>query len=57
MDVNMPYVGLVAILAIAQYLAFGILSGRARAQSGLKAPAMTGHDDFERMHRVQMNTP
>jgi glutathione S-transferase len=52
----MPYVELVAILAMAQYLAFGILSGRARAQSGLRAPAMTGHDGFERMHRVQMNT-
>jgi glutathione S-transferase len=52
----MPYVELVAILAIVQYLAFVILTGRARGQSGLKAPTMTGHDGFERMYRVQMNT-
>lgn len=30
--------------------------GRARRQSGLKAPAVTGHEGFERMYRVQMNT-
>jgi glutathione S-transferase len=52
----MPYVELVAILAVIQYLAFLMLTGRARGQSGLKAPAMTGHDGFERMYRVQMNT-
>jgi glutathione S-transferase len=52
----MQYVELVAILAVLQYLAFGALTGQARRESGLKAPTMTGHAGFERMHRVQMNT-
>jgi glutathione S-transferase len=53
---KMPYVELVAILAVTQYLAFLMLTGKARRESGLKAPTMTGHDGFERMYRVQMNT-
>jgi glutathione S-transferase len=52
----MQYVELVAILAVLQFLSFGALTGRARRQSGLKAPAITGHEGFERMYRVQMNT-
>jgi glutathione S-transferase len=52
----MQFVHLVAILAVIQYLAFGALTGQARRDSGLKAPNMTGHAGFERMHRVQMNT-
>lgn len=52
----MDYVDLVAILAVLQYLAFGTLVGRARGQYGVKAPAMTGHEMFERAYRVQMNT-
>jgi glutathione S-transferase len=52
----MPYIELVAILAVVQYLAFVALTGQARRESGLKAPTMTGHEGFERMHRVQMNT-
>jgi len=50
------YVELVAIIAVLQFLSFGALTGRARRQSGLKAPAITGHEGFERMYRVQMNT-
>lgn len=52
----MPYVQLVAILAVLQYLIFGKLTGDARGRYGVKAPAMAGHDGFERMLRVQMNT-
>ena len=52
----MPYVELVAILAVLQFISFTALTGRARGQSGLKAPAVTGHEGFERMYRVQMNT-
>ncbi|WP_022704697.1 MAPEG family protein [Pseudorhodobacter ferrugineus] len=52
----MPAIAFVAALAVVQYLAFGWLTGRARAKSGLKAPAMTGDAGFERMYRVQMNT-
>lgn len=52
----MLYVQLIAILAVLQYLAIGKATGNARAASGLKSPAMTGHEGFERMYRVQMNT-
>jgi glutathione S-transferase len=52
----MQHVELVAILAVIQYLFFGERTGRARRLSGLKAPAVTGHEGFERMYRVQMNT-
>ena len=30
--------------------------GRARGRYGVKAPAVTGHEGFERAYRVQMNT-
>ena len=30
--------------------------GRARGQYQIKAPAVTGHEAFERVYRVQMNT-
>lgn len=52
----MPWVELIAALAILQYLFFGVLVGRARSQAGLKAPAITGDAHFERTYRVQMNT-
>ena len=52
----MQYVELVAVIAVLQFFAFGALTGRARSQSGLKAPAVTGHEGFERIYRVQMNT-
>jgi hypothetical protein len=52
----MYFVELVAALAVIQFLVFGALTGRARQLSGLKAPAISGHEGFERMYRVQMNT-
>jgi hypothetical protein len=52
----MYFVELVAALAVIQFLVFGALTGRARRLSGLKAPAISGHEGFERMYRVQMNT-
>jgi glutathione S-transferase len=30
--------------------------GRARGRYGIKAPAVTGHEIFERAYRIQMNT-
>jgi hypothetical protein len=53
---KMQYVELTAVMAVLQFFAFGALTGRARRRSGLKAPAVTGHEGFERMYRVQMNT-
>lgn len=52
----MNYVHIVAVLAIVQFFLFGILVGRARAKYGVRAPATTGNEHFERAFRVQMNT-
>ena len=52
----MHYVALVGLLALLQYLVFGMLVGRARVKYGVKAPAVTGHEVFERYFRVQQNT-
>lgn len=53
---TMEYVALVTLLILGQYLSFLMLCGRARAKSGLQAPAVTGDETFERAYRVQMNT-
>ncbi|CAN0592574.1 unnamed protein product, partial [Ectocarpus sp. 12 AP-2014] len=50
------YINLVGALAVLQFFFFGFMTGAARRKSGLKAPAVTGHPDFERMYRVQINT-
>lgn len=52
----MNYVDLVAVLAIIQLVFFSVLVGRARGRYGVSAPAVTGHEMFERAYRVQMNT-
>jgi glutathione S-transferase len=56
----MPKIVLVAItitvLALLQFLIFGMLVGRARAKYGIKAPAVSGNEVFERYFRVHMNT-
>jgi uncharacterized membrane protein YecN with MAPEG domain len=52
----MHFVALVGLLALLQYLVFGMLVGRARGKYGVKAPAVTGHEVFERYFRVQQNT-
>lgn len=52
----MNLVHLVALLAVVQFLGFSFLVGRARDKYGIPAPAITGHPEFERVFRVQMNT-
>jgi glutathione S-transferase len=47
---------LIIILALLQYLFFGILVSRAPTRGGVIAPAVTGDPVFERHYRVQMNT-
>ena len=47
---------LVTLLAIAFYFFTSINVSRARTRTGVKAPAMSGHPDFERAFRIQMNT-
>jgi glutathione S-transferase len=52
----MAWVEIVTALALVQYLYFGALVSSARGRYGIKAPAMLGHEMFERLYRVQMNT-
>jgi uncharacterized membrane protein YecN with MAPEG domain len=52
----MEFTALVTLLLLAQYLAFTMLVGRERVRHGIEAPACSGHPDFDRAYRVQMNT-
>ena len=52
----MNYVDLIAVFSIVQLIFFAVLVGRARGVYGVKAPAVSGHELFERAYRVQMNT-
>jgi glutathione S-transferase len=52
----MPYVHIVTALAVLQFVVFGFKVGAARQRYGVKAPAITGNETFERLFRVQMNT-
>jgi len=52
----MPYVHVVIVLALAEFLWFGFLVGRARGRYKVPAPAQSGHEIFDRYFRVQMNT-
>jgi glutathione S-transferase len=52
----MAWIELVSVLALVQYMWFGIQVGGARGKYGIKAPAVAGHEVFERIYRVQMNT-
>ncbi|UPT87338.1 MAPEG family protein [Bradyrhizobium barranii subsp. apii] len=47
---------LVTLLAIALYMFTCINVSRSRTKTGVKAPAMSGHPDFERAFRIQANT-
>jgi hypothetical protein len=55
-EIIMPYVAIVTVLALLEFLWFGVLVGRARGRFGIAAPATTGNEVFERYFRVQMNT-
>lgn len=52
----MAFVHAVVALALIQFFVFGFLVGRARVQYEIPAPAMTGHEIFERYCRVHYNT-
>ncbi|MBW7835832.1 MAG: MAPEG family protein [Sphingomonadales bacterium] len=47
---------LVSVLALAYFIWTGMAVGRARAKHGVKAPAVTGPEEFNRTFRVQQNT-
>jgi uncharacterized membrane protein YecN with MAPEG domain len=52
----MELIVIVTALALAQYTFFGIQVGGLRGKHGVKAPAITGEPEFERMFRVHQNT-
>src|SRR5712672_274068 len=50
------FTALVTCLAILFYFFTSIQVSKARTTFGIKAPAISGNSDFERVFRVQMNT-
>ncbi len=50
------YTAIVTLLALMQFMLFSIQVGAMRVKHGVKAPAITGHPEFERMFRIQQNT-
>ena len=50
------FTALVTCLAILLYFFTSIQVSKARSAFGIKVPATSGHPDFERVFRVQMNT-
>jgi len=50
------YVNIVILLALVEYMVLSGMVGYARGKYGIKAPATTGHEIFERHFRVQQNT-
>ena len=50
------FTALVTCLAVLFYLFTSIQVSRARVAYGVKLPATSGHADFDRVFRVQMNT-
>ena len=53
---RMAPVAVVIVIAVLEYAAFGWLVGRARHRYGIKAPATTGNEVFERCFRAHQNT-
>ena len=50
------YTALVTLLACLFLFYTGIRVAQARMKTGVQAPATSGHPDFERAYRIQMNT-
>jgi glutathione S-transferase len=51
-----PWIALATVGALLLYMVVTTKVGSARAKYGVKAPAMTGNPDFERVVRVHENT-
>jgi uncharacterized membrane protein YecN with MAPEG domain len=49
-------VAIISLLALLLYFSMGLRVAQARSRYGVAAPAISGHEDFERMFRVQANT-
>ena len=53
---NQLYTAAVTLLALLLYVIVSLNVGEARRKYGVRAPATTGNEHFERAYRVQMNT-
>ena len=53
---SLPLTALITLLVVLLMFATSLNVGRARGRYGIKAPAVTGHEMFERAFRIQMNT-
>lgn len=51
-----PLVAIVSLLALLLYFYMGVRVGQGRTKYDVVAPAVTGHPNFERDYRIQMNT-
>ncbi len=52
----MAVVTIIVMLALLQFVYFGVAVGRARGRHGVVAPAVTGDEQFERFYRAHQNT-
>jgi len=52
----MEALAIVTSLALIQAVWFALQVGAARQRHGVSAPAVSGHDDFDRHYRVHQNT-
>jgi glutathione S-transferase len=52
----MELVLVVMLVALIEYMVLAGLVGAARGKYGIRAPATTGHPQFERIYRVHQNT-
>jgi glutathione S-transferase len=51
-----PLAALIVLLTVVLMVVTMMLVARARGRHGIKAPATSGHPDFDRVFRIQMNT-
>lgn len=52
----LQYTALVTSLAVVFYVFLGTRVAAAHGKYGVTLPAMSGHPEFERIHRIHMNT-
>src|SRR3954469_11885296 len=52
----MEYPIIIILLALLQYLFFGLRTGIARGKFGIEAPKVSGNETWERYNRVHLNT-
>ena len=52
----MEAMAIVTIIALIQFVIFGIQVGKQRQKHDVKAPAMSGNGEFERANRIHQNT-